>query len=247
MSELPRRTSRLSLGQSDRQPAEAGTSVSDASAAAPAIGGAATMTAPPVAMLAAADIEAIAARVAELLDRPPHRLLKVDEVAALLAVDPAFVYAHQHELGVMRLPTKGRRPALRFDRDAVVERLRRARGSAHAAITGPKRRPAARRPQARADFELLPFEPRSAAHQAAPAATPGPRRRHDPVCAGGNPRRGSAAGTPSCGCGGGWAERTRASSSRTCSRRPGRRLAIARRDADSCGADGRRRRRPDLP
>jgi hypothetical protein len=161
MSELPRRTSRLSLGQSDRQPVEAGTSVSDASAAAPAIGGAATMTAPPVAMLSAADIEAIAARVAELLDRPPHRLLKVDEVAALLAVDPAFVYAHQHELGVLRLPTRGRRPALRFDRDAVLELLRQR--AAPRAPRSPRRH--ARPPQRRtpAGVELLPYEPRSAA------------------------------------------------------------------------------------
>src|SRR4051794_21078047 len=37
------------------------------------------------------EIEAIAARVAELLDRPPHRLLNVDEVATLRAVDAAFV------------------------------------------------------------------------------------------------------------------------------------------------------------
>src|SRR4051794_13721793 len=125
MSELPRRTSRLSLGQSDRQRVEAGTSVSDASAAAPAIGGAATMTAPPVAMLSAADIEAIAARVAGWLDRPPHGLLKVDEVAALRAVDPVFVSAHQHEPGVLRSPPRGRRPALPFDRAAVLELLRR--------------------------------------------------------------------------------------------------------------------------
>src|SRR3954462_8626923 len=103
------------------------------------------MTAPPVAMLSAADIEAIAAPVPELLDRPPHRLLKVDEVAALLAVDPAFVYAHQHALGVLRLPTRGRRPALRFDRDAGVEPLRQR--AAPRAPRSPRRH--ARPPQRR--------------------------------------------------------------------------------------------------
>jgi hypothetical protein len=162
VSELPRRTSREVLDQGKAQPAAAGTSTSD--------GGAPARTSPcvhatgggAVAVLAAADIEAIAARVAELLDRPPHRLLKVDEVAALLAVDAAFVYAHQQELGVLRLPTRGRRPALRFDRDAVLELLRRR--AAPRASSLPRRR--AKPPQRRrtpAAVELLPYEPRSAA------------------------------------------------------------------------------------
>jgi len=56
------------------------------------------------------DIEAIAPRVVELLDRPTPRLLTAGELARLLVVDVAFVYAHQHELGVLRLPG-GRRPA----------------------------------------------------------------------------------------------------------------------------------------
>jgi hypothetical protein len=114
-----------------------------------------------LAMLGEEDIEAIAARIAELLDRPPHRLLKVDEVATLLAVDPAFVYAHQHELGVLRLPTRGRRPALRFDRDAVLELLRQR--AAPRAPRSPRRH--ARPPQRRtpAGVELLQYEPRSAA------------------------------------------------------------------------------------
>src|SRR3954466_1442504 len=79
----------------------------------------------PAVVLGAGDIEAIAARVAELLDRPTPKLLKVGEVAQILGVDAGFVYAHQQELGVLRLPSKGRRPALRFDRDAVLELLRR--------------------------------------------------------------------------------------------------------------------------
>ncbi|MGZ6587533.1 MAG: hypothetical protein ACXVHB_19550 [Solirubrobacteraceae bacterium] len=72
------------------------------------------------------DIEAIAHRVVELLETPPRKLLTVAEVARLLAVDRGFVYAHQAELGVVRLPGKGRRPALRFDRDTLLERLDRS-------------------------------------------------------------------------------------------------------------------------
>jgi hypothetical protein len=161
VSELPRRTSARSIGARDTPPAEAGTSISDASAPSPTGADVGTTEAAPILRLGAADIEAIAARVAELVERPPHRLLKVDEVATLLAVDAAFVYAHQHELGVLRLPTRGRRPALRFDRDAVLELLRQR--AAPRAPRSPRRH--ARPPQRRtpASVELLPYEPRSAA------------------------------------------------------------------------------------
>jgi hypothetical protein len=115
----------------------------------------------PATVLDAGDIEAIAARVAELLDRQIPKLLKADEVARLLAVDVAFVYAHQHELGVLRLPSKGRRPALRFDRDAVLELLRRR---AEQSVPAPApRRGRARRRTEQTSVELLPYEPRSAA------------------------------------------------------------------------------------
>lgn len=46
----------------------------------------------PSAIGGGADNEAIAARVAELLDRPPRSLPKADGVAGLLAVDIALVY-----------------------------------------------------------------------------------------------------------------------------------------------------------
>ena len=93
------------------------------------------------------DIEAIAHRVVELLEAPPRKLLTVAEVARLLAVDRDFVYAHQAELGVVRLPGKGRRPALRFDRDTLLERLDRShrhagsapRPTSAASPTGPRR------------------------------------------------------------------------------------------------------------
>ena len=107
------------------------------------------------------DIEAIAHRVVELLEAPPRKLLTVAEVARLLAVDRDFVYAHQAELGVVRLPGKGRRPALRFDRDTLLERLDRSHAT--------QAQPAARRPRraqrardATSLIELLPYEPRSA-------------------------------------------------------------------------------------
>ena len=107
------------------------------------------------------DIEAIAHRVVELLEAPPRKLLTVAEVARLLAVEPDFVYAHQAELGVVRLPGKGRRPALRFDRDTLLERLDRT----HATQTQPPTRRARRAQRARdatSLIELLPYEPRSA-------------------------------------------------------------------------------------
>jgi hypothetical protein len=107
------------------------------------------------------DIEAIAHRVVELLEAPPRKLLTVAEVARLLAVEPDFVYAHQAELGVVRLPGKGRRPALRFDRDTLLERLDRS----HATQAQPPTRRARRAQRARdatSLIELLPYEPRSA-------------------------------------------------------------------------------------
>lgn len=161
MSELPRQDSRRSVDWDSAEPADPETPTSDATASTSTIERTAANDARPVAGLTAEDIEAIAARVAELLNRPPHRLLRVDEVAALLAVDAAFVYAHQHELGVLRLPTRGRRGALRFDRDAVLALLRQR--AAPRAPSSPKRR--AKRPHRRtpAGVELLPYEPRSAA------------------------------------------------------------------------------------
>jgi hypothetical protein len=107
------------------------------------------------------DIEAIAHRVVELLEAPPRKLLTAAEVARLLAVDPDFVYAHQEELGVVRLPGKGRRPALRFDRDTLLDRLDRSHGTQ----TQPAARRARRAQRARdatSLIELLPYEPRSA-------------------------------------------------------------------------------------
>ena len=115
----------------------------------------------PELVLRADNIEAIAARVAELLQRPAPKLLKAHEVAHILDVEVSFVYAHQIELGVLRLPSRGRRPALRFDRDTVLELLRRRaeqpRPASRRRLANPRRATEAR------GVELLPYEPRSAA------------------------------------------------------------------------------------
>jgi excisionase family DNA binding protein len=103
----------------------------------------------------------IAHRVVELLEAPPRKLLTVAEVARLLAVEPDFVYAHQAELGVVRLPGKGRRPALRFDRDTLLERLDRSHAT-QAQLPARRARRAQRARDAVSLIELLPYEPRSA-------------------------------------------------------------------------------------
>jgi hypothetical protein len=69
------------------------------------------------------EVDLVARRVAALLgraDRSPA-LLTAAEVATRFGVERAWVYAHAHELGVIRLGD-GPRPRLRFD-PAVVEQL----------------------------------------------------------------------------------------------------------------------------
>ena len=68
------------------------------------------------------DVEAIAARVAELLDARPADGLRYVDAAALaraLGVDRDWVYAHAAQLGALRLG--GPRGRLRFD----LEHIRR--------------------------------------------------------------------------------------------------------------------------
>ena len=72
-----------------------------------------------------ATLEAIAHEVADLLrrDSPGERaLLTAGQVAARFGVDRSWVYAHAHELGVVRLGF-GRRPRLRFDPAVVAQHL----------------------------------------------------------------------------------------------------------------------------
>jgi hypothetical protein len=75
--------------------------------------------------LDASTIEAIARRVAELVTPPSQRssdLLTVSEVAEQLGVSRAWGYENADQLGVIRLGD-GTRPRLRFDPEAVRERL----------------------------------------------------------------------------------------------------------------------------
>lgn len=69
-----------------------------------------------------AEVEQIAARVAELLrHEPPPRFIDAATLARELSVERDWVYEHAAELGAIRLG--GVRGRLRFDRRAVCGRL----------------------------------------------------------------------------------------------------------------------------
>ena len=77
--------------------------------------------------LAPNEIEAIAQRVAELLDGSPlspreRRLATAKEVADALGVERKWVYANQERLHVIRLG-QGPRARLRFDLERAAEGL----------------------------------------------------------------------------------------------------------------------------
>jgi hypothetical protein len=66
------------------------------------------------------DLDAIADRIAERIAARQHTsLVDVEEMARRLSVSTDWVRRHQHELGVIKLGA-----SVRFDGDAVVERLR---------------------------------------------------------------------------------------------------------------------------
>jgi hypothetical protein len=98
------------------------------------------------------DVEAIARRVAELVDaaRPPApsavRYVDAAEVARTLGVERDWVYAHARQLGAMRLGgTQGR---LRFDLREVTRALADRQREPNAEAPAP-RSPRGRRPRAR--------------------------------------------------------------------------------------------------
>jgi hypothetical protein len=71
-----------------------------------------------------ADIEAIAVRVAALMESrtaPPARLVDAAQLASILGVERDWVYAHAKELEAVRLG--GPRGRLRFDLAAVLRTL----------------------------------------------------------------------------------------------------------------------------
>ena len=112
--------------------------------------------------LSAADVEAVALRLAELLaellaeflaDRaspaPPPALVDVAEVARRYGVSPWWVYDHADELGVVRLGT-GKRAHLRFDLERVAEAMTsrpRSKRSDTPPSPGPDRQASGRRPR----------------------------------------------------------------------------------------------------
>lgn len=72
------------------------------------------------------DIEALAIRVAELLEQRGARrnasLVDAAEIARRFGTDRAWVYAHAAELGAVKLGT-GPKARLRFDPQIVLERI----------------------------------------------------------------------------------------------------------------------------
>jgi len=105
--------------------------------------------------LHAAEVEAIAERVLDLLearaDRLPVRYVDAATLAQALGVDRAWVYAHARELRAIRLG--GARGRLRFD-VRIVERMLVGE-TASPAATGDGRP----RRLVRATAELLPIDP----------------------------------------------------------------------------------------
>ncbi len=100
-----------------------------------------------------ATVEAIAHEVADLLRRRGEAgergLLTAGQVAGRFGVDRSWVYAHAHQLGVVRLGF-GRRPRLRFDPAVVAQHL-----------LSPVRSETATPPPTTADVPLLPIRRRS--------------------------------------------------------------------------------------
>jgi hypothetical protein len=108
-------------------------------------------------------VDAVARRVAELLEPGDPRVaaaeggghtsasLTVAQVAARYRVSRSWVYAHQRELGAMRLG-HGPRARLRFDAQMVAD------GIAAFDAPNPAEEPPSRRGQGR-EVPLIPFEP----------------------------------------------------------------------------------------
>ncbi len=85
--------------------------------------------------LSAATIEAIAARVAQLINSQPDQpavLMDAQQIAGHFGLSRAWVYEHAQELGAIQLGT-GTRPRLRFDLATVTETLR-TRHTARSAV-----------------------------------------------------------------------------------------------------------------
>lgn len=123
--------------------------------------------------LDAASVEAVAARVVELLradqsdvDRTGSaagtELIDAAEVARRFGVARSYVYAHAGELGVVRLGESDR-PRLRFDPEIVAERLTPCSASRQSeqapGRTPPPIAPPRRRQPKGTERSLLPIRP----------------------------------------------------------------------------------------
>ena len=104
-----------------------------------------------------ADVEAIAQRVAELIDRRSPRAVRyVDaaQVAEALDVERGWVYAHARQLGALRLG--GPHGRLRFDLHHVQRTLSERAPARHPPPGA--RRSARRQSNATGGVELLPYQ-----------------------------------------------------------------------------------------
>jgi hypothetical protein len=102
------------------------------------------------------DIEAIAHRVAKLLNQSPAlvRLVDAATLARVLGVERDWIYAHANQLGAIRLG--GSTGRLRFDPNHALHALR---GPPERVASGPARRPQRRRgPKEVRGLELIAYE-----------------------------------------------------------------------------------------
>src|SRR3954452_1636421 len=102
------------------------------------------------------DVEAIAVRVAALLQQPasptPVRLVDAAKLATILDVERDWVYAHARELQAVRLG--GRRGRLRFDLASVFRSL----NADDSMLTSPIPHPSVAK-AVQVGGELLPIDP----------------------------------------------------------------------------------------
>lgn len=105
-------------------------------------------------ILSQEDVDAIAARVAELIMPDRGVLMDTAQTARLLGVTPEWVRGHAAELGGTRLGDGPRSP-LRFDERRVMEAIDRRRLACEQPARQLRRRPGPRRQAA--DVDLLPL------------------------------------------------------------------------------------------
>jgi hypothetical protein len=105
------------------------------------------------------DIEALALRVAELLEergarRPSGALVDAAELARRFGTDRSWVYSHASKLGAIRLGD-GPKARLRFDPEAAALRMRLGNPEQIPAKKPPARR---RRNRGAREVRLLPID-----------------------------------------------------------------------------------------